>query len=151
MKTSRLILNRVNGRYLREIPDNVARDCERVEAAVACATKEDPLFEWCWENSIRLRFWGRFDHSLPVSPRILKQFLDRRPPNFVCKLLPHLHAKVIWWHGVGAYMGSANLTDPAWYSNVEAGCYFDETEISVSGIDEQLNAFFRVIDAHARL
>jgi len=149
MKVSHLILNGINGRYLREIPDNAAKDCDRVEAAVAYATKEDLLFEWCWKHSIPLRFWGRFDENVPVSPRILKQFLDRRSPNFVCKLLPHLHAKVIWWHGVGAYIGSANLTDSAWHSNVEAGCYFDEGVMSASGIDEQLHAFFRLIDGHA--
>ena len=149
MKSSRLILNGINGRYLREVPDNAAQDCDLVEAAVAYATQENLLFEWCWKHAIPLRFWVRFDASVPVAPRILKQFLDRRSPNFICKLLPHLHAKVIWWHGVGVYVGSANLTDAAWHSNVEAGCYFHETDMSASGIDEQLRAFFRQVDAHA--
>ena len=31
----RMILNGINGRYLREIPDNAAQDTELVEAAVA--------------------------------------------------------------------------------------------------------------------
>ena len=31
----RLILNGINGRYLREIPDNSVHDTELVEAAVA--------------------------------------------------------------------------------------------------------------------
>jgi hypothetical protein len=63
--------------------------------------------------------------------------------------LTHFHAKVIWWHGVGAYIGSANFSDPAWYGNIEAGCFFDEGEIVASGIDEQLNDFFRRVDAQA--
>ncbi|WP_281803614.1 phospholipase D family protein [Methylocystis echinoides] len=148
MKTSRLILNAINGRYLREITDNAAKDCQYVEAAVAYATQEQ-LFEWCWNHHIRLRFWGRFDEGVPVAPHILKRFLDRRSPNFVCKLLPHLHAKVIWWHGIGAYIGSANLTDRAWYSNVEAGFYFDESDMLAFGIDEQLRSFFEEVDTHA--
>jgi len=42
----------------------------------------------------------------------------------------HHNAKVIWWRGVGMYIGCANLSGPAWYSNVEAGCFFPEEEIT---------------------
>jgi hypothetical protein len=145
----RLILNGINGRYLREIPDNAAQDTEVVEAAVAYATDASLLFEWCWQNSIPLRFWGRFDETIPVSLSILKSFLDRRSPNFTCKLLKHFHAKVTWWHGVGAYIGSANLTDAAWYNNVEAGCFFEEAEMVASSMDMQLQAFFKQVDESA--
>lgn len=142
----RFILNGINGRYLREIPDNATRETELVEAAVAYATNEALLFDWCWDNGIPLRFWGRFDATVPVSLDILRSFLDRRSPNFACKLLTHFHAKVIWWHGVGAYVGSANLTDAAWNRNVEAGCYFEEAEMIASAMDVQLRAFFQRID-----
>lgn len=145
----RLILNGINGRYLREITDNAAKTTDYVEAAVAYATDETLLFDWCWNNNIPLRFWGRFDDSVPVAVRILRSFLTRKSPNFACKLLTHFHAKVIWWHGVGAYVGSANLSDPAWYGNIEAGCFFDETEMEASAIDIQLRAFFRRIDENA--
>ncbi|MFZ0424247.1 MAG: phospholipase [Xanthobacteraceae bacterium] len=145
----RLILNGINGRYLREIPDNAVNDTELVEAAVAYATNDTLLFDWCWDNQIPLRFWGRFDETVPVKLDILRSFLGRRSPNFVCKLVTHFHAKVIWWHGVGAYIGSANLTDAAWYRNIEAGCYFDETEMVASGIDIQLRSFFQRVDEYA--
>jgi hypothetical protein len=144
-----LILNGINGRYLREIPDNAAQDTELVEAAVAYATDASLLFDWCWGNNIPLRFWGRFDETLPVSLGILKTFLDRRSPNFMCKLLKHFHAKVIWWHGVGAYIGSANLTGAAWYNNIEAGCFFEDADMVASAMDIQLQAFFRRIDENA--
>jgi hypothetical protein len=142
----RLILNGINGRYLREIPDNSVRDTESVEAAVAYATNDSLLFDWCWDNQIPLRFWGRFDEAVPISLDILRSFLGRRSPNFVCKLLTRFHAKVIWWHGVGAYIGSANLTDAAWYRNIEAGCYFDEAEMIATAMDIQLRAFFQRVD-----
>lgn len=145
----RLVLNGINGRYLREITDNAAKNTELVEAAVAYASDETLLFDWCWNNEIPLRYWGRFDDSVPVSIRILKTFLTRKSPNFSCKLLTHFHAKVIWWHGVGAYIGSANLSDPAWYGNVEAGCYFDEAEMEGAALDGQLRAFFKRIDENA--
>ena len=149
MQPSRLILNGINGRYIREICDNALADCELVEAAVAYASDERLLFEWCWKNRIPLKFWGRFDETVPVSPRILKTFLDRRSANYSCKLLTHFHAKVIWWHGIGAYIGSANLSDPAWYSNIEAGCFFDEAEMVASGVEGELRAFFSRVDSHA--
>jgi hypothetical protein len=79
----------------------------------------------------------------------LKSFLDRRSPNFVCKVLLRFHAKVIWWHGVGAYIGSANFTDAAWNQNIEAGCFFDEPEIAAQGIDVQLRAFFQKVDENS--
>jgi hypothetical protein len=144
----RLILNGINGRYLREIPDNAARDTQLVEAAVAYAT-DDFLFKWCWDNQIPLRFWGRFDETVPIRLDILRSFLGHRSPNFVCKLVTHFHAKVIWWHGVGAYIGSANLTDAAWYRNIEAGCYFDEAELLASAMDVELRSFFQRVDEHA--
>ena len=62
----RLILNGINGSYLREIVDNAARDTELVEAAVAYAANASLLFDWCWENNIPLRFWGRFDDTVPL-------------------------------------------------------------------------------------
>jgi hypothetical protein len=145
----RLILNGINGRYLREIPDNAVNDTELVEAAVAYATNDAMLFDWCWDNQIPLRFWGRFDETVPIGLEILRSFLGRRSPNFVCKLLTHFHAKVIWWHGVGAYIGSANFTDAAWYRNIEAGCFFDESEMIASAMDIQLRAFFQRVDEHA--
>lgn len=141
-----LILNAINREYLRNIIENSARTTERVDAAVAYVTKEDLLFDWCWEHKIPLRFWGRFDEAVPVAPRILRRFLERRSANFSCKLVRKFHAKVIWWHGVGAYVGSANLTDSAWYNNVEAGTFFEEAELEAMGLDVQLRELFRVLD-----
>ena len=43
----------------------------------------------------------------------------------------------------GAYIGSANLTDPGCYNNVEAGCFFEEAEMVASAMDMELQAFFR--------
>jgi hypothetical protein len=107
------------------------------------------LFEWCWANTIPLRFWGRIDEGVPVSLNILRNFLARRSPNFTCKLVTHFHAKIIWWHGAGAYIGSANLSQSAWYNNIEAGCFFDEAEIIGSAMGTQLEEFFRRVDEYA--
>jgi hypothetical protein len=39
-----LVLNGINGRYLRDILENKREDTELVEAAIAYATDDAPLF-----------------------------------------------------------------------------------------------------------
>src|SRR3546814_12308639 len=77
-----------------------------VWAAVAYATDakdSGSLVRWCFDNDIPLKFWGRLDEEVPVRVEILNLFLHRRSPQFVCKLVTHHHAKVIWWRGFGVY------------------------------------------------
>src|SRR3546814_2553567 len=124
-----------------------------VWAAVAYATDakdSGSLVRWCFDNDIPLKFWGRLDEEVPVRVEILNLFLHRRSPQFVCKLVTHHHAKVIWWRGFGVYVGSANLTYSAWNSNVEAGCFFEESEID-SQFEGDLNRLFAELDANATI
>jgi hypothetical protein len=83
-----------------------------------------------------------------VSVPILTSFLGKKSPNLVCRLVEHHHAKVIWWRGAGAYLGSANLTDSAWHRNIEAGCFFPEEEINDEMADDLLE-LFATLEAHA--
>lgn len=145
----RLVLGGVNGLYLREILDNAGDEIERVDAAVAYATDDRLLFDWCWDKKVPLRFWGRFDEAVPVSVPILERFLDRRSARYVCKLVRCFHPKVIWWRGYGAYIGSANLTGAAWYNNVEAGMFMTEEELEASGQGLELEMLFTTIDQAA--
>ncbi|MYF06733.1 MAG: phospholipase [Rhodospirillaceae bacterium] len=137
----KLILGGINGQYLRNITENHFRDTEMVVAAVAYATDASLLFDWCWRHNIPLKFYGRLDDSVAVKTPILETFLKRKSARFTCRLVQHHHAKVIWWHGVGVYVGSANLTDSAWYKNVEAGCFFPEEEINDEMASDLLDLF----------
>lgn len=128
---------------------NATAETERVDAAVAYATENSLIFDWCWDNKIPLRFWGRFDEQVPVAIPVLERFLGHRSGRYVCKLVRAFHPKVIWWHGYGAYIGSANLTNSAWYNNVEAGVFLTEDELVDGGHDLELEHFFRGIDRHA--
>lgn len=144
-----LLLNGINGNYLRNILLKAEKETERVDAAVAYATQNDLLFDWCWENKVPLRFWGRFDEQVPVSIHVLERFLARRSGRYVCKLVRQFHPKVIWWRGFGAYIGSANLTQSAWWNNVEAGIFLTEAEMVDGGHDLELEQFFNEIESHA--
>lgn len=144
----RLILGGINGHYLRNVTLSAAAETEEVLAAVAYATDNSLLFDWCWENEIPLKFWGRLDDTVAVRTNVLSNFLKRKSPNYVCKLVQRHHAKVIWWRGVGIYIGSANLTDSAWHKNVEAGCYFDEAEIDDDMVSD-IESLLDVLDAQS--
>jgi hypothetical protein len=144
----RLIMGAINGHYLRDITLVCAEQTEQVVAAVAYAADSALLFDWCWQNAIPLTFYGRLDPGVAVALPILADFLGKKSSRFVCRLVQHHHAKVIWWRGYGVYVGSANLTGSAWYKNVEAGCFFPEDEI-----DDEMAAdilqMFSVLDAHS--
>lgn len=142
----RLILNGVNGRYLRDLVENARGKTDRVDAAVAYATDERLLFDVCWEAKIPLRFWGRFDAGVPVSIPILEKFLKRGSAHYVCRLVRCFHPKVIWWRGYGAYIGSANLSGAAWYNNVEAGVFLTDDELTASSQAEELETLFLTLD-----
>lgn len=142
------IMGGINGHYLRNITENHVRDTEEVLAAVAYATDARLLFEWCWEHNIPLKYYGRLDDGVAVSVSILDKFLEKKSANFVCQLVQHHHAKVIWWRGVGVYVGSANLTGNGWYKNVEAGCFVPDTEIREE-MASDLFHLFSTLDSHA--
>ncbi|MEQ8319347.1 MAG: phospholipase D-like domain-containing protein [Rhodospirillales bacterium] len=145
----RMIMGGVNGEYLRDIVEQSVGKTEQVVAAVAYATTSDLLFDSCFKRNIPVKFWGRFDETSPVSIPVLKKFLESRSPNFVCKLVRQFHPKIIWWQGFGVYIGSANLTNSAWYRNFEAGCFYNDSEVAGLGIEMELQTFFRKIDEKA--
>lgn len=111
----RFIAGPINGQLLENLLLEVMEPCTRVRAAVAYASRDNlKLFKACQQHLRPLEFYGRYDHTVPVDPPVLKWFLDMASPNFDCRLVPDiLHAKVIWWVGAGAYVGSANLSDRA--------------------------------------
>ena len=71
------------------------------------------LFDACLKQKTRLELWARHDATLATSPEVMGRFLKEANPNFLCYLIgSHYHPKVIWWHGYGVYIGSANLRLP---------------------------------------
>jgi phosphatidylserine/phosphatidylglycerophosphate/cardiolipin synthase-like enzyme len=56
---------------------------------------------------------------------------------------------VIWWRGHGAYVGSANITQKAWYNNIESGLFLTEAELTSSGQADDIERLFRAVDEHS--
>lgn len=148
----KFIAGAINGEFLLQIHEKAIHAAESVSAAIAYAAGEDRIIRDCLNNNIPLDYYGRYDGSAPVALPILKLFLDAKSPGFVCKLVPDIfHPKVIWWKGVGAYIGSANLTSNGWFGNIEAGIYLDDSELAEFDIDEELENFFSFIDSKSHL
>jgi hypothetical protein len=146
----KFVAGSLNGVYLSDIQDQGIGRMESVKIAVAYASSSPRILEDCWTKGIRITFWGRYDETVPVTLAILKKFLDRRSPNYVCKLVPDIfHSKVIWWQGYGAYIGSANLTESAWFGNIEAGVFFLEDEIIGTDLEDELVSFFEAVNSHS--
>lgn len=148
----RFVAGPLNNQLLQNLLAEVIEPCTRVRAAIAYANRDNlQLFEACAKNLKPLEFFGRYDHTVAIDPLILKWFLDNASPNYDCKLVPDiLHAKVIWWVDVGAYFGSANLSDRAWTSNIEAGTFVPQEELIETGMERELLKFFEEVDNRAR-
>jgi len=142
-----VVMGKLNGVWLRDLMTQAPS--RYVQAAVAYAQRSNPLFDHCKENGVRLEFYGLLDETGAVAPELLRHFLQQGPSRVDCRLVNGLfHPKVIWWHGHGAYIGSANLTDAAWFRNVECGVFYPESELSTGGLDgelEQLFAYLRTV------
>jgi hypothetical protein len=133
---------------LDEINRIAVEQCEWVQAAIAYVTDEKTLLKQCLKHGKRLALWARYDYSVPVGYEILRMFLDRNRAKFVLRLVPdRFHPKVIWWHGYGAYVGSANLSTSAWFRNFEAGVFFSQEDLEIQGLSDPLRQFFFEIDA----
>jgi hypothetical protein len=135
---------------LEQIHRSAIHDCERIQAAVAYASADRPFLDLCWQEKKPLTFYGRYDHTAPISPAVLDWFLSKsaQSANYELRLVPSgFHPKVIWWKGVGIYIGSANLSNAAWNGNFEAGIYLSEAEIDDFEMRTELEDFFDEVHA----
>ncbi|TMS59810.1 phospholipase [Imbroritus primus] len=148
----RFITGPLNKQLLHNLLIEMIDDCTRVRAAVAYASRDNmQLFEACAKHLKPLEFYGRYDYTVAVDPSVLRWFLDKASPNYECRLVPDiLHAKVIWWVDAGAYIGSANLSDRAWISNIEAGTFLSHDELVETGMGLELQRFFDDVEDRAR-
>ncbi|WP_415905571.1 phospholipase D-like domain-containing protein [Neptuniibacter sp. QD48_55] len=144
-----LVANSANGVYLRDIIDRIdeSNNVEKVLAAVAYGksfnTKQFELLNHCLKHNYRLDLWMRYDETVPVSIPLLIRLLESQKSNVFTKFVPDcFHSKVIWWKGYGAYIGSANLTEIAWTTNIEAGLFLTDDELVSNGMNIELDKFF---------
>ena len=135
--------NGLNGQYLRDVLPGDADGVDWVKAAIAYGSDAETLLRSCLDHKFRLDIWMRYDHTVPVTPALLRTLLVSVSKNIFCQLIPDvLHSKVIWWKGYGVYVGSANLTDRAWVTNIEFGVFLPEPLMEQTGGLSDVEMFF---------
>ena len=138
-----VVMGELNGVYLRSLLEQALAKSAYAQAAVAYAKGSHEFFESYKQSNARLEFYGLLDASFAVALPVLDMFLKDYTGRMQCRLVNgHFHAKVIWWHGYGAYIGSANLTNAAWNMNVECGLFISDDELTVYGVADQLESLF---------
>lgn len=140
-----------HGNELEKLARAATPKCTCVLAAIAYAT-DKTLLDICWRSGKPLCLYARYDYSGPVNDVVSQWFLSKGTQNadYQLLLVPDIfHPKVIWWRGVGAYIGSANLTSTAWTRNIEAGVFLSEQELVDSGMSDQLDSLFDQVSARA--
>lgn len=147
----RVVMGEMNGIRLLDLMNGAVGLCSRVSAAVAYATQSDPFFDHCQQHGMTLAYYGLLDEGAAVSLPLLQHMLRAGPSVVSPRLIKgHFHSKIIWWHGYGAYIGSANLTSKAWFTNVECGVFFEESEIIGQPIQTDLDQQFAYLLKHSR-
>jgi hypothetical protein len=139
--------NKLNGNYLRNVLPGPDVEVDWVRAAIAYGSDSSTLIDNCINNCRRLDIWMRYDHTVPVAPPLLKKLLQSTNRNIFCYLIPDVHhAKVIWWKNHGVYIGSANLTERAWITNIEFGVFISESDLETSGEISEIESFFDFLE-----
>lgn len=143
----RFVANTLNGVHLADILPGPEDDVDNVLAAVAYGSNStdegNDFIGQCLKNRYRVDLWMRYDHTVPVAIPLLQRLLKHEKDNIFCNFIPDcMHSKVIWWRGYGAYVGSANLTNRAWFTNIEAGLFLTDEELMREGMDIELEEFF---------
>jgi hypothetical protein len=144
------VFGRRNASRLSETLTKAMETSEYVDAAIAYVTAKDTLIAACISKNVPLRLYARYDYTQPVAYEVLRWFFTKNSANYTCALVPDIfHPKIIWWHGYGAYIGSANLTTSAWFNNYEAGLFLTEEEMEEEGVVEELAEYFLDIKANS--
>lgn len=141
----KFVAGKLNSTYLESVIREHINDCSEVIAIVAYCDSTR-LFDICKQAGKRVSFYGRLDAGVPVSSSVLTWFHNQQSPNYSCYLLRGgLHSKVIWLKGEGAYIGSANLTDNGWMTNIETGMFISESEFESHGLLDQLSPLVEAV------
>lgn len=120
---------------------------EGIRLAVAYVSKVDDILDLARKREVPVALYALADGSFPTAA-VIRRFREGPLTWRLFLTRAFYHPKIYWFEGVGAYIGSANLTDGGAFSNLECGVWFEHRDLSKLGFDTQLEAAFRVV--HSR-
>lgn len=148
----KLVAGHLNNVLLESLHATHTPHASAIIVAVAYADNHLlPFVQKAVDHKVPLTFYGRYDESHPIKESVIDWFLKNKWITSVQCLLvaDYYHPKLIWWKGRGVYIGSANMTNRAWFDNVELGTFFDEDDIQKNGLQPQLESIVAQIHTRA--
>ena len=143
-----IVGNSLNGFYPSELIEMVRASKSKlvqIDLAVAYVSKMDEVFELAEATSVPLRLFALADGKFP-NVEVARRLVEHRRLSWELFLTRDFyHPKIMWFKGVGVYIGSANLSDKAWNRNSECGIWMDQDELEYNGWTVELLAIFSVI------
>jgi len=143
----RIVANSLNGVWTREIVGWCDRgELEGIELAVAYTSRVNDLLHLSSKRKVPLNLYtlanGDGFPDLDVAKEIVRSSNSGWRLFLIKKFY---HPKIMWFRGVGAYIGSANMSDSAWSRNQECGIWMNNDELDRENWSEQLSAIIMTI------
>jgi hypothetical protein len=148
----KLIANHLNGVYLEDFLRHADNSkLEGIDLAVAWVTKMDEVFELAHRQDVPLRLWAVVDGKGFPNLNVVRKFVESRRTDWQLFLTRNFfHPKLMWFRGVGAYVGSANLTDGGLISNAECGFWLPGEDLIQDGWDVPFSQMFSKLNESNR-
>lgn len=123
----------------------------RIVAAVAYVRQMDELFDLAKKRGVSLTVYALADEGGFPSLAVLRRFVEHAPPRWRLFLTRrYYHPKILWFDGVGCYIGSANLTQQGWWDNLECGVWLSAEELRRDNWEDQIEAMLGVVQERSR-
>ncbi len=148
----KLVGNALNGSYFPDlVSDADTPALTEIHLAMAYVRDMDAIFELATKRDVPLRLFALVNEDGFPSTEVVRRFVSSGRVRWQLFLTRDFyHPKIARFVGVGAYIGSANLTQKAWWQNLECGIWLDEAELVQQGWDEELDNMFGVIRGRSR-
>lgn len=143
----RIIGNALNGDYFENLVSLAAKPdsgLQQISLAVAWVKSMDKLFDLAKAKQVPLTLYALAEDGFPSTP-VVQRFTEGPTTWQLLLTRRFYHPKIIWFRGVGVYIGSANLTTAGWWDNLECGVWFTQDEIERENLEGQLAGMFAVI------
>lgn len=142
-------------RKLKYLLANIPKDINNIDAAIAYTTEKRQdnaadisLIDLCLKNKIKLNYWGLFNSQGGTAISEIRKALNNPDLIQFYPFSENFHAKVIYFHGYGIYIGSHNFTYNALMYNVEAGTFVKEKCLSEKQKND-IQDFFKYLKEHS--
>ena len=143
----RIVGNALNGYFFDNLAYAADNDSlEHVIAAVAYVKDMGPILDVAKNRGVPITLFALADEGGFPALNILRKFVLNSPPSWQLFLIRRCyHPKIVWFRGVGCYIGSANLTDSGRNRNLECGVWFDEDDLDSLNWRDELASMLDVI------